>query len=68
MEKQQIERKVAAADLQRVFGPDETKVAAQLDQKILQTVQQSAMEICLAVPSRQPEKLNHIGVLEDADC
>jgi hypothetical protein len=38
MEEQQIQREIAATDLQRILRTDEAEIAAQLDQKVFQLV------------------------------
>src|SRR5690554_5300533 len=62
MEKQQVQGKVPSTHLQRVFGADKAKVAAQLDQKIPEAGEQTLVQIGLDMAVRQVEKLNHIGI------
>jgi len=49
VEKQQVQRKVASAHLQRVLAADEAQVAALLDQEIPELMQQALVQIGLQV-------------------
>jgi hypothetical protein len=66
MEEEQVQRKIPVADLQRVFRTDKTEVASQLNEKILQLIQQAAVQIGLRVDCREAEELDSVGIPEDA--
>lgn len=65
MEEQQVEGEVALADLERKLGADEAEVAAEFDEEVLEAVEQTAMQVELAVRFRQGEELDQVGVAED---
>ena len=52
VEKEQVEREVAAADLDREFGADEAEIAAELDQEVSEFEQQSTMQVGFGVVGR----------------
>ena len=65
IEEQQVEGIVFLADLQRILTSHITKVAAQFDEKPLQLVDQTALQIGLGVSLVQLQELDEVTVLED---
>ncbi len=49
MKKEQIEGKVPAADLDRIFRSDKTEVATELNKKVLKPRKETAMKIVFGV-------------------
>jgi hypothetical protein len=45
MEEQQVQREIAPTDLQRILAAHEAEIAPQLDQKVLESQQQAAMQV-----------------------
>ena len=66
MEEQQIECEVATAYLYGIFGADETEVAPEFDEELPESREQAVVQVGLAVGIWQIEKLDKIGVLENA--
>ena len=68
MEEQQVEGKVTLAHLQRVFRADETEVAAQLNQEVLEAVQQAAMQVGFGVTGLSDSRVVQPGLfVSEAD-
>jgi hypothetical protein len=65
VEEQKVKEEVPATNLQRVLAADIAEVAAKLDQKLLQFLHQSTMQVGFGVSRRKVEKINEIGILED---
>ena len=66
VEKEQVEREVAAADLHGILRADEAEVVTEFDEEILEFEEQTVMEIGLGVAGGKAEELQHVGVFEDA--
>src|SRR5260370_24519488 len=67
MEEEQVQGKIPATDLHGILRSNEAEIASQLDQKVLQLVQQTTMQVCFRMGRRQTEKLHGIGIPEDAE-
>ena len=65
MVEKQIETEIFSAHLQKILFPDEGKVAAQLDEKLPEIGDQSALEVGFGMGFGQVEKIEEVGVLED---
>ena len=68
VEEEQVQRKVARADLNGEFGTDKAEIAAQLDQKGFEFGEQALVQVEFAVIFRQPEEFQHIDVFERVKC
>ena len=64
VEKQQVDRAVARADLDGILLADEGEIAAQFPQKLPQTVDQGPPEVRLGVSGWQVQKFNDVAVFE----
>lgn len=62
IEEEQVDREIASADLQGILASDETEVAAQFDEELLELLDQPALQIRLAVGCRQVEELQQVAV------
>jgi hypothetical protein len=65
VEEEQIQLKVAPADLQRILAADEAEVAPQLDEEALQVLDQSQVQIRLGMRGGEVEEFDEVGVLEE---
>lgn len=62
---EEIEFKILIADLYADFLADKSEAVAEFHEKFPQITQQSRLQIGLAVPLRQIQKIEQIAVLED---
>jgi len=65
MEEEQIQRKIAGADLYWELGTDEAEVAAKFQQELFHPAEQPTVQLFLAVFLRQPKELQSVRVPED---
>jgi hypothetical protein len=65
VEEQKVKEEVPTTNLQRVLAADIAEVAAKLDQKLLQFLHQSTMQVGFGVSRWKVEKIDEIGILED---
>lgn len=59
-------RKILLANLHRKLGANRAEVVPQLDQEVFEPTQQALAQVRLAVALRQAEKLEDVGIFEDA--
>jgi hypothetical protein len=58
----------ASADLYAILRADEAEVVTQFDEEVSELEEQAAMQISFGVVCREAQKLQHIGIFEDAEC
>jgi hypothetical protein len=66
VEEEEVEAKIASADLDEVFASDVTEVASEFDEELAELLNEGAVEVAFVVGLREVEEVEEVGVLKYA--